>query len=124
MVKVLKVEDLDCAHCAAKIEDAIKKLDGVNSATVSFLAQKITVDVDDDPRAAYFKQARFGMFARMSLLMDLARQPRLDSGPVEIGHGPVCHNPNCITQTEHYLPPLVKQNGGVDCCAFCDAQLR
>ena len=42
MVKVLKVEDLDCAHCAAKIEDAI------NSATVSFLAQKITVDVDEE----------------------------------------------------------------------------
>ena len=84
---------------------------------------EITVDVDDDPRAAYFKQARFGMFARMSLLMDLARQPRLDSGPVEIGHGPVCHNPNCITQTESYLPPLVKRTGGVDCCAFCDAPL-
>ena len=48
MVKVLKGEDLDCAHCAAKIEDAIKNLDGVNSATVSFLAQKITVEVDDD----------------------------------------------------------------------------
>ena len=48
MVKVLKVEDLDCAHCAAKIEDAIKKLDGVNSATVSFLAHKITVDVDEE----------------------------------------------------------------------------
>ena len=84
---------------------------------------EITVDVDDDPRAAYFKQARFGMFARMSLLMDLARQPRLDPGPVEIGHGPVCHNPNCITQTESYLPPLVKRTGGVDCCAFCDAPL-
>ena len=48
MVKALKVEDLDCEHCAAKIEDAIKNLDGVNSATVSFLAQKITVEVDDD----------------------------------------------------------------------------
>ena len=33
-------------------------------------------------------------------------------------------NPNCITQTEHYLPPLVKQNGGVDCCAYCDKELR
>ena len=84
---------------------------------------EIAVDVDDDPRAVYFKQARFGMFARMALLMDLARQPRLDPGPVEIGHGPVCHNPNCITQTEHYLPPLVKRTGGVDCCAFCDAPL-
>ena len=56
MVKVLKVEDLDCAHCAAKIEDAIKKLDGVNSATVSFLAQKITVDVDEDKADTVLKE--------------------------------------------------------------------
>ena len=56
MVKVLKVEDLDCAHCAAKIEDAIKKLDGVNSATVSLLAQKITVDVDEDKADTVLKE--------------------------------------------------------------------
>ena len=84
---------------------------------------EIAVDVDDDPRAVYFQQARYGMFSRMALLADLANQPRLDPGPVEIGHGPVCRNPRCITQTEHYLPPLVKQQGGVDCCAFCDAPL-
>ena len=84
---------------------------------------EIANDVDDDPRAAYFKQARFGMFARMALLMDLANQPRIQPEPVEIGTKPLCHNPNCITQTEHYLPPLVKKNGGVDCCAFCDAAL-
>lgn len=84
---------------------------------------EIANDVDDDPRAAYFKQARFGMFARMALLMDLANQPRIQPEPVAIGTKPVCHNPNCITQTEHYLPPLVKKNGGVDCCAFCDAAL-
>ena len=84
---------------------------------------EISVDVDDDPRAVYFQQARFGMFARMALLADLANQPRLAPDPVEIGHGPVCHNPNCITQAEPYLPPLVKHNGGVDCCAFCDTPL-
>ena len=84
---------------------------------------EISVDVDDDPRAVYFQQARFGMFARMSLLSDLANQPRIAPDPVEIGHGPICHNPNCITQTELYLPPLVKKNGGVDCCAFCDTPL-
>ncbi len=84
---------------------------------------EITVDVDDDPRAVYFQQARYGMFARMALLSDLANQPRKAPAPVEIGHGPVCRNPRCITQTEHYLPPLVKQQGGVDCCAFCDAPL-
>lgn len=84
---------------------------------------EITVDVDDDPRAVYFKQARFGMFARMALLSDLANQPRKDPEPVEIGRGPLCRNPNCITQTQSYLPPLVKYNGGVKCCAFCDAPL-
>ena len=75
---------------------------------------EITVDVDDDPRAVYFEQARYGMYARMALLTDLANQEREKPEPVEIGVKPVCSNPNCITQTEHYLPPLVKQNGGVD----------
>lgn len=85
---------------------------------------EISIDVDDDPRASYFEQARYGMFARMALLTDLANQPRLKPDPVEIGHGPVCQNPNCITQTELYLPPLVKKSGNVSCCAFCDAPLE
>ena len=84
---------------------------------------EIALDVDDDPRAVYFDQARYGMFARMALLMDLANQPRLPQEAVEIGARPRCHNPNCITQTELYLPPLVKTTGGVECCAFCDAAL-
>ena len=84
---------------------------------------EIAVDVDDDPRAVYFQQARYGMFARMALLADLANQPRMMPAPVETGRGPACRNPRCITQTERYLPALVKQNGGVDCCAFCDAPL-
>ena len=85
---------------------------------------EIAVDVDDDPRAVYFQQARYGMFARMALLDDLANQPRLDqTEPVEIGTRPVCRNPRCITQTQSYLPPLVKRVGGVECCAFCDSRL-
>ena len=39
--------EIDCANCAAKVEEAIKKIDGVNTATVSFLTQKMTVDADD-----------------------------------------------------------------------------
>ena len=39
--------DLDCANCAAKMEAAIKKLDGVKDATVSFMMQKLTIDADD-----------------------------------------------------------------------------
>ena len=48
MKKKFKLMDLDCANCAAKMEDAIKKLDGVNDATVSFMMQKLTLDADDD----------------------------------------------------------------------------
>ena len=48
MRKVFKLQDLDCANCAAKMEAAIKKLDGVNDATVSFMTQKLTLDADDD----------------------------------------------------------------------------
>ncbi len=47
MKKTFKLIDLDCANCARKMEDAIKKLDGVNDATVSFLTQKLTLDADD-----------------------------------------------------------------------------
>lgn len=48
MKKRFELENLDCAHCAAKIEDAIGKLDGVNSATVNFMAQKLVLDADDE----------------------------------------------------------------------------
>ncbi|MBO5487631.1 MAG: cation transporter [Eubacterium sp.] len=48
MKKKFKLQDLDCANCAAKMEDAIKKLDGVNDASVSFMMQKMMVDAEDD----------------------------------------------------------------------------
>lgn len=48
MKKKFKMQDLDCANCAAKMEAAIQKLDGVNSASVSFLTQKLTLDADDE----------------------------------------------------------------------------
>jgi copper chaperone CopZ len=48
MTKTFKLTDLDCANCAAKMEAGIRKIDGVNSATVSFMAQKLTVEAEDD----------------------------------------------------------------------------
>ena len=45
--KKFKLQDLDCANCAAKMEDAIKKIDGVQDATVSFMTQKMTIEADD-----------------------------------------------------------------------------
>ena len=48
MKKTFKLIDLDCANCAAKMENNIRKIDGVADATVSFMAQKMTVEADDD----------------------------------------------------------------------------
>ena len=48
MKKTYKLEDLDCANCAAKMQDAIGKIDGVNSVSVNFIMQKMTLDADDE----------------------------------------------------------------------------
>ena len=47
MKKTYKLIDLDCANCARKMEDAIKKLEGVTDASVSFMTQKLTLEADD-----------------------------------------------------------------------------
>ena len=48
MKKKFKMKDLDCAKCAAKMEESIKKIDGVEDATVSFMMQKLTIEAEDD----------------------------------------------------------------------------
>lgn len=57
MKKTFKLIDLDCANCAAKMESAIKKIDGVTNATVSFMSQKMTIEADDDKFDDIVKQA-------------------------------------------------------------------
>lgn len=48
MKKVYKLEDLDCANCAAKMERAINKLEGVQSASISFMAQRLAIEAEDE----------------------------------------------------------------------------
>ncbi|MBQ8567817.1 MAG: cation transporter [Oscillospiraceae bacterium] len=57
MKKTYALRDLDCANCAAKMEAAIKKIDGVKDATVSFMTQKLTIDADDAVFDAVLKKA-------------------------------------------------------------------
>lgn len=45
--KKFKLTDLDCANCAAKMENAIRKIEGVSDASVSFMTQKMTIEADD-----------------------------------------------------------------------------
>lgn len=57
MRKQYKMNDLDCASCAAKMEEAIRKIPGVNEATVNFMTQKLTIDADESRLGEIIKQA-------------------------------------------------------------------
>ncbi len=48
MKKTFKMKNLGCAHCAAEMESKIQKLDGVKTAGISFMMQKITIEADDE----------------------------------------------------------------------------
>lgn len=56
MKKTYVIEDLCCGHCAKKIEDGILKIEGVTSANVSFIMQKLTVEADDEKFDDIMKQ--------------------------------------------------------------------
>ena len=47
MKKTIKLLDLDCGHCADKIQNAVKKIDGVTSVSVNFLGQKMVLEAPD-----------------------------------------------------------------------------
>lgn len=55
MKKVLKIE-VDCANCANKIQEAVGKIDGVNSVIVNFMTQKMIIDIDDNDFDNVFKK--------------------------------------------------------------------
>lgn len=47
MKKVYKLEDLDCANCAAKMERAVAKIEGVEAVSISFMGQRMVIDADE-----------------------------------------------------------------------------
>lgn len=57
MRKVFKLDNLDCANCAAKMEEAIKKIDGVQSASMRFMTQKLVIEADESRMDAILDQA-------------------------------------------------------------------
>lgn len=57
MKKVFALEDLDCAHCAKKMEEAVAGIEGVTAVSVNFVAQKMTLEADDARFDAVVKEA-------------------------------------------------------------------
>lgn len=85
---------------------------------------EITVDIDSDPRALYFKQAQYGMYGRMALILLLLQEEDflLEERESYISEHR-CSNPNCITQSEHYLPNLGYDKMGMVMCSYCDKRM-
>ena len=85
---------------------------------------EITVDIDDDPRALYFKQAQYGMYGRMALILMLLQDEDflIASRDTEISVNR-CSNPKCVTQSEAYLPNLSYRKLGMQMCDFCDKRI-
>ncbi len=81
---------------------------------------EIAVEVDDDPRAVYFKQAAYGVFARMALIIYLLEN---SNGSKTVLAPPAehrCKNPKCISNSELYLPASFKKVGDTLVCDYCD----
>ena len=89
---------------------------------------EISVRVDDDPRAAYFRQALNGKYMRMALILKLldeaARNPAKEAiDTTGLEYDRVCRNPKCITQTEQELPQLFRctdKAAGIHRCIYCE----
>ena len=56
MKKKFRIE-VDCANCAAKMEEAVRHIDGVNEVSVSFMAQKMAIDADESRFDEIMKEA-------------------------------------------------------------------
>ncbi len=85
---------------------------------------EIDVAVDEDPRALYFQQAIYGVYARMSLILFLLQQAKGSYRPFagkEIPHE-LCENENCATHKEPYLPHYFQNHGDMLTCEFCDSR--
>jgi len=58
MKKVFKMEELECANCAAKMEEAISKLEGVEKVSISFMTQKMIIVADDEKLESIMDEAQ------------------------------------------------------------------
>lgn len=94
---------------------------------------EISVKVDADPRACYFKQVENGKYIRMALILKLLEEAKnparenLLAGTDVFESEEGCENPRCISRTEQELPRLFKvvdKSAGVFRCVYCEKRKR
>ena len=88
---------------------------------------EISVKVDDDPRAAYFRQALNGKFMRMALILKLleeAKDPEKEAVDTkDLVYGKICTNPKCISMVEQELPHIAKDSDDGLRCIYCEQKV-
>lgn len=108
-IYVLDKEKLKKAKYGLKILHPLPRVD------------EIEYDIDNDPRAEYFNQTEYGMYARMALILNMLDngEKKLDTLPDSNSNKPCC-NPKCITHTEKYLPNVYEKISGKSVCRYCE----
>lgn len=110
-VFVLDTEKLSLAKKDLKILHPLPRVDEITDA------------VDDDERAIYFKQAMYGMYARMALILQMIKNP-VKRSPIQKSNAVNrCSNPSCVTSQEKYLPKSFKSVSDMLICDYCDHRM-
>ncbi len=109
-VYILDAPKLKYAKPALKILHPLPRVDEIN------------LNVDKDERAIYFKQAKYGVYARMALIITLLRTKNDECILKGENHAQKCTNPSCITNQELYLPNSFLITQGGLCCEYCEAE--
>ena len=94
---------------------------------------EISVKVDEDKRACYFRQVKYGKYIRMALILKLLSETNTPKKEISFDSDEYikdkfsCRNPHCISTTEQELPKIFKitdKNAGICRCVFCEAKMR
>ena len=109
-VYILDTEKMSLAKPGMKVLHPLPRVD------------EITPEVDNDPRAVYFKQAQYAVYTRMALILTLLGE-HAPSSTLFCGtshSNEVCANPNCITNSEPYLKKSFIESSGMLVCEYCE----
>ena len=108
---ILKKEHMEAAKSEMIILHPLPKVD------------EIEPEIDDDPRAMYFRQAENGVYVRMALvlmLLEANRERFIDLKKYKIAGNQFCSNNKCITHEEKYLPELTINENNICVCRYCE----
>ena len=87
--------------------------------------EEISIEIDDDPRAKYFDQTKYGMYIRMALIIKMLEKEKIKTKVILSNNSEYsCSNCACIVYTEYYLPRLTVEKGESIECQYCEQRIK